>query len=293
MVEWRYVMEHLTFSFIGGDMRQWSVIKMLSDEGYRIKTYGFDKLKGNTEEGLLDTIENANYIVLPLPYTTDKITVNSPYSGEKILIESLIEKIKKNQVVLGGKLDKSIMERCRTCGIDIYDYANREEFAVMNAVPTAEGAIAAAMNNTDITIKGSRCLVIGYGRIGKVLSADLKALGANVTATSRQTSVLAEIEAMGYSALKTDKIKDYVSDFDIIFNTVPHMVLGERCLMATKKNVLIVDLASRPGGVDFNEAKRLKRKTLWELSLPGRVAPFTAGKIIKDTVLNMIEEMEV
>lgn len=286
-------MEHLTFAFIGGDLRQQSVIDMLSDEGYRIKTYGFDKLGKNTERGLKECVESADYIILPLPYTTDKITVNSPYSSEEILIDSLIGKINKNQVVIGGKLDDNITERCIERGIGIYDYTDREDFAMMNAVPTAEGAIASAMANTTYTIRGSNCLVIGYGRIGKVLSADLRALGANVTATSRKKEVLAEIETLGFNSLRTDKIKESLSEYDIIFNTVPYMILGDRCLMATKKEVLIIDLASKPGGVDFDEAKRLNRKVLWELSLPGRVAPDTAGKIIKDTVLNMIEELEV
>ncbi len=294
MADWRYdVMEHLTFSFIGGDLRQLQVIEMLSDEGYRIKTFGFDK-KDNKEKGSLkECLKTADYIFLPLPYTTDKRTINAPYSSSEITIDELIDSLDEGRIVFGGKLDADIKRRCRERGVDVYDYIDREEFAIMNAVPTAEGAILAAMSNTPYTIKGSNCLVVGYGRIGKVLAADLKALGARVTATSRHRGVLAEIEAFDYTPLKTGDIKNCIGEFDIIFNTVPHMVLGARCLMATKKDVLIIDLASKPGGVDFDEAKRLKRKVMWELSLPGKVAPYTAGKIVKDTILNMIEELEV
>ena len=64
-------------------------------------------------------------------------------------------------------------------------------------------------------------------------------------------------------------------------------------LAATDKDILIIDLASRPGGVDFDEAKRLGRRVIWALSLPGKVAPYTAGAIIKNTLINMIEELGV
>ena len=118
-------------------------------------------------------------------------------------------------------------------------------------------------------------------------------MGAQTHVEARKYADLAMIEGHGYEPLPLDNLKDHIHEFDIIFNTVPYMVLGSGCLMATKKDVLIIDLASKPGGVDFDEAKRLKRKVLWELSIPGRVAPYTAGKIVKDTILNIIEELEV
>ena len=54
---------------------------------------------------------------------------------------------------------------------------------------------------------------------------------------------------------------------------------------------LIIDLASRPGGVDFEAAGELGLKTIWALSLPGKVAPITAGGIIRDTVLHMMADL--
>ncbi|MGN0177827.1 MAG: NAD(P)-dependent oxidoreductase, partial [Monoglobaceae bacterium] len=150
-----------------------------------------------------------------------------------------------------------------------------------------------AMANTPYTIHQSRCLVVGYGRIGKLLSEDLRALGADVTATARKHSDLAWIEARGFKACRTEKLADIAGGFDIIFNTVPHPVINFKVLSATRPEVLIIDLASKPGGVDFDTAKELGRRVIWALSLPGKAAPLTAGRIIKNTLMNILEELGV
>ena len=149
------------------------------------------------------------------------------------------------------------------------------------------------MTNTPYTLRGSKCLIIGYGKIGKVLSAALKELGADVTASARKYSDLAWIKTNGLNGVQTAAIGEIADRFDIIFNTVPSLVLNFKVLSKTKPDVLIIDLASRPGGVDFDTADDLNRKVIWALSLPGKVAPRTAGEIIKDTLLNILEELGV
>lgn len=68
------------------------------------------------------------------------------------------------------------------------------------------------------------------------------------------------------------------------------MILNEPMLKHIDKHTLIIDLASRPGGVDFEAAKRLGLNVNWALSLPGKVAPITAGKIIYKTVCNILKQ---
>lgn len=291
--------EHLTFSFIGGDLRQLRAISLLTDEGFRVRVFGFgeetEKIgnKVYVANSMKDCISNADVIVLPLPYTTDRMTINTPLTSLKILIDDVVAEIQKDVILFAGIVDEKIKDVCDNREIPVYDYASREEMAVMNAVPTAEGAIETAMANTPYTIRGSKCLVVGYGRIGRVLSADLRGMGAKVTATSRNKATLCEVLSSDYTPMLTDDIKSYAHEFDIIFNTVPDMILGSAALAATREDVLIIDLASRPGGVDFDEAKRLGRRVIWALSLPGKVAPYTAGKIIKDTIMNVLEELGV
>lgn len=287
----------LTFSFIGGDLRQLRVISILQEMGYKIRVFGIDS-KGLSDSiyrasSLKDCVADCDVVCLPLPYTRDGQNINCDLTKEKIGTEDLKDAIPYGKTVLAGKTDSIISDICKEKNARLVDYADREEMAVMNAVPTAEGAIEIAMNNTTHTINGSRCLVTGYGKIGKVLSGYLKALGAEVVASARKCKDIALIKAMGIRAVKTEELRNSELDFDIIFNTIPAVVFDFEVLAKTKKDVLIIDLASAPGGVDFEMAKSLNRKAIWALSLPGKVAPDTAGEIVADTIINVLEEMGV
>lgn len=291
--------KQLTFAFIGGDKRQLCAAAQTASEGYKVRIFGFCKSEEPPDKKLsvfasaAECVRGADVIVLPMPFSTDKSTVNAPLCDVNILLSEVTCAAEKDAVIFGGKLDCVFEEMCKEAGVRTIDYASREELAVMNAIPTAEGAIEVAMKNTPYTINKSRCLVIGYGKIGKILSADLKALGADVTASARRYSDLAWIRANGLNAVRTAETADIAGGFDIIFNTVPSLILDFRVLSKTKTDVLIIDLASRPGGVDFATADNLNRRVVWALSLPGRVAPLTAGEIIKDTLFNILEELGV
>ena len=293
----------LTFSFIGGDMRQLKIISSLADDGFHINTYGLPQgqLCPNIHmsNSVSDCISGSDVIVLPLPYSSDistpldKRLITAPLFDTPISVSKIISGADNGTIIFAGKAEAELISVCKAKNISVFDYAIRPEFSVLNAVPTAEGAIEVAMANTPFTIHGSRCLVIGYGKIGKVLSADLRSLGAGVTASARSCSDLAWISANGYRSVRTSEIADIADEFDIIFNTVPHMVLNFRVLSKTKSDVLIIDLASKPGGVDFGVARELGRRAITALSLPGKVAPESAGLIIKDTIINILEELGV
>ena len=164
---------------------------------------------------------------------------------------------------------------------------------IANAVPTAEGAIELAISETPITIHNSKCLVMGYGKVGKALSHSLSALGAHTFVQARKYADLALIENHGCHPLTMNEAKTHIGDFDIIFNTIPALVLDVDTLRAVSRDTLIIDLASKPGGVDFSAAKELGLNVVWALSIPGKVAPVTAGLIIKDTITNILTEIEV
>jgi len=164
---------------------------------------------------------------------------------------------------------------------------------IANAIPTAEGALQYAMTNSQITLHGSRCLVLGFGRCGKVLAHMLKGIGANLSVEARSPADLAYIESYGYISVPLGNIGQSMDQYDFIFNTIPTMILDEKKLKKVQKKCVIIELASKPGGVDLNAAKRLGIKMIDAQSLPGKVAPETAAKIIFDTILNAYSEMGV
>jgi len=271
-----------SFGIIGGDKRQLYCARSATDDGYGVYICGFEKcdtLLGMKISDLESTVKNADAFILPLPVSKDGVNLNTPLSDKNISIDSFFQLAENKPVFCGMKLSFN--------RDNIYDYSAREEFAAANAVPTSEGAIETAMLEYDGTINHSKCLVTGYGRIGRVLSDMLDGLGADVTVSARNLKDLEFIKAKGFHALHTSDIK---GNFDIIFNTVPCMIFNAHILAKTAQNALVIDLASMPGGVDFKAAERLHIKTVHALSLPGKVAPKASGIIIKNAVYNIIRE---
>ena len=201
--------------------------------------------------------------------------------------------MRKESVAVGGMITPELKALFGDKCVGIFDYFKREELIVKNVIPTVEGAISIAINETPITIHGSKCLITGYGRIGKYLSKILKSLGADVWVSARKNEDFAWIELNGYEYIKTSEISKKADKFDIVFNTVPYMVLNDEFIDNMDKDSIIIDLASKPGGTDINYAKQKGIKTIWALSLPGKTAPVTAGKIIKETIENILVDLGV
>lgn len=280
----------MNISVIGGDLRQLTLARLLKEDGYSVKIAGFDKGLENTHKAP-ENFWESDVLILPIPASHDGLTVNAPYSEAPIPI--LPEKLSVNSLVLGGNISKQLESIFDSANVKYIDYLKREELMIKNAIPTAEGAIEIAMEEMPITLHGSRCLVVGYGRIGKILSSMLKGIGASVTVSARKHSDLAWIESRGFDSLHNIRLKESISEFDVVFNTVPALILDDAVLKNINPDTLIIDLASKPGGVDFALAKDLGLKVIWSLGLPGKAAPITSGKIIKDTVINILKEMEV
>ncbi|MCR4434327.1 MAG: NAD(P)-dependent oxidoreductase [Clostridiales bacterium] len=144
-----------------------------------------------------------------------------------------------------------------------------------------------------ITLHDSKALVLGFGRVGKILSKMLSGIGAEVYVEARKYSDISWIRSYGYNPVSLNHVSEYLPGMDVIFNTIPSVILGSDLLSKIKKETLIIDLASKPGGVDFDMAKKQGLRTIWALSLPGKVAPITAAKFIKETVYNIIDELGV
>ena len=283
------------FWVVGGDLRQVRLAQLLQMDGHTVQTYAMEHRE--TKEArigsdTLDGIERCDCVILPLPAVGEGGILNAPLSDRKVPLSAVAGRLKPGQILCGGKLDAEFVRSARETGCRVYDYFEREELAVKNAVPTVEGAIQIAMEELPTTLFGSRVLVIGYGRIGRLLAHRLKGLGARVTVSARSFRDLAWIEAYGYCAEHTDQLAGWLCSYDLIINTVPAQVLGEAALEDVSSDCLIIDLASRPGGVDFESAAALGLKVIWALSLPGKVAPLSSGQIIRDTVYHILQEAE-
>lgn len=287
-----------SFSIIGGDLRTIKLAKMLANEGNKIYTYGLEKaeeLKDNSNIIFTEKISKAipkdvEVVIGPIPFTSNGININAPFGEKEISIREMIHYL-EGKILIAGSISPEIYDMANDEYIEIIDIMKREELAVLNTISTAEGAIEIAISNTNKIVHGSEVLILGFGRIGKVLARKMAGLSAKVTCAARKDEDLAWIRAYGHKETNINALGENLSQYDIILNTVPHLVLNKERLQYVKKDALLIDLASNPGGIDKKEAKELKLKLVWALALPGKVAPVTTAEFIKDTIYNILKEI--
>lgn len=281
---------------VGGDLRQAKLAELLQADGHTIHTFALERTPEPGEMPIGTTLEGiglAHCVVLPLPVMGEEGTLNAPLSGGTHALAEILDALHPGQLVCAGLVRPEMAAMAKERGLKLCDYFAREELAVKNAIPTAEGAIQIAMEEMPITIHGSRVLVIGYGRLGKLTANRFSAMGARVTVAARKFSDQAWAQACGYATEHTGELDGWLCGYDLIVNTVPVRVLGQELLSELAPGTLIIDLASRPGGVDFEAAAGLGVKVIWALSLPGKIAPVTSGKNIRDTIYNILQELGV
>lgn len=272
----------------GGDLRQIYCGRYLA-ERFDLSFAGFDRcyIPENLKifSGDIDCYDVFDYIVFPVPPLKDGKYINTPFSGEALTLEDIKRHINSDTVIFCGKADEDF--RSFFSDNEVYDYMDREELNILNAVPTAEGAICIALEELPVTLSNSRILITGFGRIGKILAGILKGFGADITVMTGSISNKAWAKAMNF---KVCSKSDIDSSYNLIFNTAPVLIFDRETLEKLGSETILIDLASKPGGVDFKSAGEIGIKAIWALGIPGKTAPVTAGEIIAETIENIIME---
>jgi len=274
---------------VGGDPRQAALAAALTDDGHGVHTFAL----GAGDEKSLQGIDRADCVILPLPASTGERLLNTPLVSGNFALSDMFGCFRRGQLVCAGMAGQELRELAEAAGVVLRDYFAREELAVLNAIPTAEGAIQIALEELPVTLHDARVLLVGFGRLSRALAPRLQGLGTKVWVAARSYAQRALAESMGAGTEGLERLPDWLCAYDLVINTVPAPVLGMEELSALKEGALVIDLASRPGGVDRAAADTLGVKVIHALSLPGKVAPVTAGRYIRDTVYHMMEELGV
>ncbi|WP_156289112.1 dipicolinic acid synthetase subunit A [Oceanobacillus salinisoli] len=284
-----------TIAVIGGDARYLELIRQLqlmSDT--TIILVGFDKLEqGFTglkqvefNELELNTLDS---IILPITGTDLEGNVDTVFSDQKIkLTKEWFHTLEKSTKVFTGITNDYLVEATKAARISLVPLLDRDDVAIYNSIPTAEGAIMMAIEHTDYTIHSSRVIVTGFGRVGQTVANRFAALGAKVSVSANNIKELARITEMGLTAIPIDKLHEHTDKCDILINTVPALVVNEKAIQHLPPNAIIIDLASKPGGTDFDYAKKRGIQAILTGSLPSIVAPKTAGKILADVIKQIL-----
>ena len=269
---------------------------MLAKDDWKVYTYGLENAEVLKEmpnvvltNRLTEVVNNVDILLGGVPFSSNGIYINNPFSDKKITVEEVLE-VAKGKTFIAGGIKPEISKIAEN--INLIDMLKREELAVLNTISTAEGTIQIAMEQTAKTIHGSKVLVMGFGRIGKILAKMLSGIGARVYCEARKNEDFAWIKAYGYNLVELKKLKEKLPQFDIIINTIPSIILTKEYLEQINPECLIIDVASLPGGVDTNVAKQLGIRTISALSLPGKVAPITSAEFIKETLYHILEEIK-
>lgn len=294
---------------VGGDRRSCYMSLTLAEKGYNVfyfDPYDADLLRhspvtiisGASGVGFRRLIEGEcaspsgtglKAIVLPVPVSRDGEFIN----GRTLLtVSSVLECSGEFDVVFGGGIDKYMPDENES-GPYVFDYLADDEVAEKNAIVTAEGAICDAESLSDVNIDGSLCLVTGFGKCAKPLAKRLAAWGADVIIMARRPKQRNDAALCGYKVMSFEDIPIYrhlLADVDFCFNTVPARVVCDDILSQLCKGAVVIDIASMPGGVDFEYCKEHEIPYRHSLGIPGKLSPKSSGIILADAAIKVVSD---
>lgn len=283
-------------ALIGGDARQLEVIHKCTELDASVVLIGFDNLQnqfsGITKAELSpDALSVMDAVILPAVGTDDHGRVESLFSSSELILgDEHIAALPKHAKLFTGMARPYLRELCAKHRIGLVELFDRDDVVIYNSIPTAEGAIMIAIQNTDFTIHGSKSVVLGFGRTGITLARTLQGMGAHVKVGVNKPEYFARALEMGLNPFYTHDLLAQAPGTDLLFNTVPSMIVTAQIIASLPHRAVIIDLASRPGGTDFRFAEKRGIKAMLAPGLPGIVAPKTAGRIIADALTKIIME---
>lgn len=280
-------------AIVGGDKRDIYFMPELVKMGADVTAVGFPACPElehvNLTRDIKTALKNVQVVIFPMSGSDPHGNIKTLDDNCHIqLTDSVAELIPPGTLVIIGFARDFLKKWAEKHRWRLIEIGEMDSVAILNAIPSAEGAIQIAMEKLPITIHDSNSFVLGFGRLGKTLARMLHGIGAHVTVVARKRSDLARAFEMGYRPVVFSRLQQHVGEADVIFNTVPALVIDENILIAMKKDVLIVDLAAAPGGTDFVAANRLGINAILAPGLPGIVAPKTSGKILAQVIPQLI-----
>lgn len=265
---------------IGGDRRMLGAVEAARKAGWE---------SAWAEDGCLSDVQGCDAVLLPWPHSVReaRLVVMPPHRGPEK--EELLKRMPPCALVLHGSgIEPQELEMAREAA----DPARDELFLRRNAQLTAEGAVCRVMQRMERALLGSTCLITGYGRIGQELAARLTAMGAFVIVCARSEIQMRASHAAYAHPVPLSQLASAAASADVVFNTVPARIIGERELAALKAGALLIELASAPYGVDIQAAKRLGVDLVIEGGVPGRYAPMEAGAALFEVVQRHIRRQQ-
>lgn len=273
----------LQVAVIGGDGRELEVLKGLLAEGAAVRACGCPpaaaEIMGRPQcQTLAEAIAGSDVIIAPVPVIAPDGSLYAPQWPEPLFLDAAaLAGVKPRALLLIGTSTPQLRTLAQERGLRIQEYGDDDELMILRAPTIAEGAIGLTIANTEVSIHDAQVLVVGFGRIGFTLTRLLLNMGAHVRVAARNPVQRARAWELGARPLPLEELATAVADCDMVFNTVPALVLTRAVLEQMRGDVFVLDIAAAPGGTDFEAARELGIKALLGRGLGSR-APRTAGR---------------
>ena len=272
----------LEIAIVGGDERECEIARLAAETGATVRAYGFPFLDGGIPgvtqaASAAEAMRNAHYALFPIPGLAADGALYAPAADEQIVPdEELLSLLADGAHIILGTPDDRLRAAAAATGVDLHEYESDTELMLLRAPAIVEGALAAAIENTDVTIHGNEVGVVGQGNIGSLLARTLNALGAHVHVFARNPVQRAAAHAAGATPHALEELKETAARLVLLYSTVPAPVVTRDVLEHMAPGSVVIDLAAPPGGVDLDTAWELGLKGIWARGL-GRRAPVTVG----------------
>lgn len=290
------------YSVIGGDVRQVYLAEELAQHTNRICCFALCSSPNERHcssvssvyeaASLTESCSASPCIVCPIPFSRNGPFLNQSAFDENLSIYQLLSNLRPGQSFFAGCIPDDFKTTAEEIGVHIFDLMSDPSLSLFNTIATAEGAICEAIKRSPINLHQSSCAILGYGRCGRTLSHYLKGMFCNICVVSRQAEECAQAALIADKTGTLQDFESYVDEFDFIFNTIPSMVVPSRLLEKMKSSVTIIDIASAPGGVDFNAARKLGISAVLCPGLPGKYAPVSSARAVKETIKKIKDSKE-
>ncbi len=267
---------------IGGDLRMLEHMRQARKAGAFVQHYGSvpgaEEAAGRAASpSLAAAVKGARIISCPIPGVGSDDALYAKFTDEKLrMTTDVLKDAAPGAMLFTCWSTKNMVEWAKGTPVSLVDYGEDDELSILHAVPTAEGAIRTAIEHTDETLLGMNVLCFGLGRVGLSVADAFKSMKSKVTLSARNPSQLARAWAMGLMPVHLRDLSGRLGDFSLIVSSSSGRVVSRDIIAATRPDVVIIDLCSPPGSVDFDAAKELNRKVVWARAQAGR-APRRAG----------------
>lgn len=274
---------HRRIAVLGGDEREQEIARLAATTGATVAGYGFpwpaEGVDGVVHATSAEAaIDGADYALFPIPGMALDGSLFAPASPEPIRPDAeLLGRMRKNGAIILGTADDMLRAAAETTGVALHEYELDTELMLLRGPAIVEGALRAAIENTDVTIHDTSVGVVGHGNIGRLLARTLVLLGADVHLFARNPLQRADARAAGCRTHPLDELDERAGSLAMLFSTVPARVVPTSTLELLPPHSMVMDLAAPPGGLDHDAARALGHRMVWARGM-GRRAPVTVGR---------------